>query len=80
MTDASISPFRRHMIEGVTVHNFAPKTQRYIHLVGTSPASRAIPDTASHEDLRLFQLHLAEDRVGAPTMDSTVSALRSFSA
>jgi len=28
--------------------------------------------------LRLFQLHLAENRVGAPTINSTVSALRFF--
>src|SRR5271163_3666856 len=36
------------------------------------------PDTASNEDLRLFRLHLAENRVGAPTINSTISALRFF--
>jgi Phage integrase, N-terminal SAM-like domain len=33
------------------------------------------PDTAGREDLRLFQLHLTESRVGAPTINSTVSGV-----
>jgi hypothetical protein len=36
------------------------------------------PDTASNEDLRRFQLHLSEKRVGAPTINLTISALRFF--
>jgi hypothetical protein len=34
------------------------------------------PDTASNEDLRRFQLHLSEKRVGAPTINLTISGLR----
>ena len=80
MTDASISPLRRRMIEDMTVRNFAPKTQSdYIRVVRNLAGFLGqSPDTASHEDLRLFQLHLTEDRVGAPTINSTVSALRFF--
>ena len=36
------------------------------------------PDTASNEDLRLFQLHLTANRVGAATINGTVTALRFF--
>ncbi|HYN64466.1 MAG TPA: tyrosine-type recombinase/integrase, partial [Candidatus Limnocylindrales bacterium] len=36
------------------------------------------PDTATREDLRLFQLHLTEDRVRPPTINGTVTALRFF--
>ena len=45
MTDASISPLRRRMIEDMTVRNFAPKTQSdYIRVVRQPRRlSRAIP-------------------------------------
>ena len=46
MTDASISPLRRRMIEDMTVRNFAPKTQSdYIRWFGTSPAFSGNPLT-----------------------------------
>ena len=80
MTDKTIGPLQQRMIEDMSLRHFGEKTQKdYIRAVknlllflGRSP------DTASNEDLRLFQLHLAENRVGAPTMNSTVSALRFF--
>ena len=36
------------------------------------------PDTATAEDLRLFQLHLTENRVRPPSINLTVTALRFF--
>jgi integrase len=36
------------------------------------------PDTASFEDVRRFQLHLAASGVGVPTLNQTVSTLRFF--
>jgi Phage integrase, N-terminal SAM-like domain len=36
------------------------------------------PDTATVEDLRLFQLHLTETHIRPPTINGTVSALRFF--
>ena len=80
MSDESISPLRRRMIEDMSLRQFGEKTQKdYIRAVKNLAAflDRS-PDTASNEDLRLFQLHLAENRVGAPTINSTVSALRFF--
>jgi integrase/recombinase XerD len=80
MSDECISPLRRRMIEDMTVRKFTLKTQNdYIRVVknftiflGRSPA------TASNEDMRLFQLHLSKNRVGAPTINATISALRFF--
>jgi integrase/recombinase XerD len=80
MTDECISPLRQRMIEDMSLRNFGEKTQKdYIRAVKNLTAFlQRSPDTASNEDLRLFQLHLAENRVGAPTINSTVSALRFF--
>ena len=80
MSDECISPLRRRMIEDMTVRKFTLKTQNdYIRVVKnfTIFLGRS-PDTASNEDLRLFQLHLSENGVGAPTINATVSALRFF--
>jgi hypothetical protein len=37
-----------------------------------------VPDTASFEDVRRFQLHLAESGAHAPILNRAVSALRFF--
>jgi integrase/recombinase XerD len=80
MTDECISPLRQRMIEDMSLRNFGEKTQKdYIRAVKSLTIFlKRSPDTASNEDLRLFQLHLAENRVGAPTINSTISALRFF--
>jgi hypothetical protein len=62
------------MIEDMTVRKFTLKTQSdYIRVVKnfTIFLGRS-PDTASNEDLRRFQLHLNEKRVGAPTRCSAL--------
>ena len=80
MIEERISPLRRRMIEDMTVRHFASKTQHdYIRAV--MKLARFLggsPDTATNEDLRRFQLHLTENRAGAPIINSTVSALRFF--
>ena len=80
MSDECISPLRRRMIEDMTVRKFTLKTQNdYIRVVKNFTIFHGrSPDTASNEDLRLFQLHLSENRVGAPTINFTISALRFF--
>src|SRR5882762_2239315 len=80
MTDKTIGPLQQRMIEDMSLRHFGEKTQKdYIRAVKnlTIFLGRS-SDTASNEDLRQFQLHLAENRVGAPTINSTVSALRFF--
>ena len=80
MTDERISPLRRRMIEDMSLRHFAEKTQKdYIRAVKTLTIFLGrSPDTATAEDLRLFQLHLTESRVRPPTINFTVTALRFF--
>jgi integrase/recombinase XerD len=80
MTDKALSPLRRRMIEDMTIRNFAADTQRnYLRAVKNLAIFLGrSPDTATAEDLRLFQLHLTENHVRPPTINGTVSALRFF--
>ena len=75
-----ISPLRGRMIEDMTVRNFTPDTQReYIRAVKKLAALLGrSPDTATAEELRAFQLHLAKTGTTPPTMNATVTALRFF--
>jgi integrase/recombinase XerD len=80
MTDEAMSPLRRRMIEDMTVRHFAADTQRnYLRAVKNLAIFLGrSPDTATAEDLRLFQLHLTEAHVRPPTINGTVTALRFF--
>jgi integrase/recombinase XerD len=80
MTETAISPLRRRMIEDMTVRNFLETTQKdYIrHVKNLTAFLGRAPDTATAEDLRLYQLHLTDTGVGPPTINSAVSALRFF--
>jgi integrase/recombinase XerD len=80
MTDEATSPLRRRMIEDMTVRNFAADTQRnYLRAVKNLAIFLGrSPDTATAEDLRLFQLHLTETHLRPPTINGTVTALRFF--
>ena len=80
MTEQAISPLRRRMIEDMTIRKLAPKTQQgYIRTVKDFAAFLGrSPDRASVEDVRRFQLHLAESGAHTPILNHTVSALRFF--
>src|SRR6266481_320752 len=80
MTDQAMSPLRRRMIEDMTIRKFAPKTQHdYVQRVKNFAAFLGrSPDTASFEDVRRYQLHLAASGVGVPTLNQTVATLRFF--
>ena len=78
MTDDTISPLRRRMIEDMTVRGFTACTQRgYIAAVRrfTIFLGRS-PDQATAEDLRRFQLQMRLAGASATTMNAAVSALR----
>ncbi len=70
MTDQSISPLRRRMIEDMTVRGFTPATQRgylrgvrdFTALLGRSP------DQAEVEDLRCYRLEMRSRRASATGM------------
>lgn len=75
-----ISPLRARMIEDMCVRGFSPATQRgYIRGVKMLAAflDRS-PDTATVEDLRTFQRHLAATGVTPGVQNMTVSGLRFF--
>src|SRR3954452_5012837 len=80
MTEMAISPLRLRMIEDMTVRNFVEKTRNdYIRQVKNLTAFLGrSPDTATAEDLRLYQLHLTEAGVRSPSINAAVSALRFF--
>ena len=80
MSDKPISPLRRRMIEDMTVRNFSEKTRTdYIRHIKTVTAFLGrSPDTATAEDLRRFQLHQTKSGSRAPSINSSVSALRFF--
>ena len=79
-TDQAMSPLRRRMIEDMTIRKLAPKIQQgYTRTVKdfTGFLGRS-PDTASFEDVRRFQLHLAANGAPTPILNHTVSALWFF--
>ena len=80
MTDEAMSPLRRRMIEDMTIRKLAPKTQHdYVQRVKNFAAFLGrSPDTASFEDVRRYQLHLAASGAGVPTRNQNVATLRFF--
>lgn len=75
-----ISPLRARMIEDMRVHNFSLATQRgYIRAVKLLAAFLGrSPDTATAEEVRAFQRHLAATGFTPGTQNMTVSGLRFF--
>ena len=80
MTDKAISPLRQRMIEDMTIRKLTPKTQHdYVQRVKNFATFLGCsPDTASFEDVRRYQLHLATSGAGVPTLNQSVSTLRFF--
>jgi integrase/recombinase XerD len=73
-----VSALRERMIEDMTVRGIGAKTRHdYVRHVRTFAAfiGRS-PDTTTPEEVRRFQLHQTETGVGAPSINSAVSALR----
>jgi len=76
----SNSPLRQRMIDDMTLRKLSPKTQSgYIRAVKnfTRYLGRS-PDTATAEDLRLYQLHLVSTGVSSGALNATITALRFF--
>ena len=76
----TISPLRQRMIDDMTMRRISRNTQQtYIRAVKnfTQFLGRS-PDTATAEDFRLFQLHLAQNKVSNSSINGTISGLRFF--
>ena len=82
MTDnpKAISPLRQRMIDDMTARRFKEKVQKdYVrHIRNFAAFLGRSPDMATSEDLRRFQLHLAQQQIGAPTINAAIAALRFF--
>src|SRR5213592_67708 len=68
------------MTDEMTIRKLAPKTQHdYVQRIKNFAVFLGrSPDTASFEDVRRYQLHLAASGVGVPTINQTISTLRFF--
>jgi len=75
-----ISPLRARMIEDMSVRSFKEDTRRdYVrHVRAFAAFIGRSPDTATAEELRLFQLHQTQSGLQPPSINSAVSALRFF--
>jgi len=75
-----ISPLRQRMIDDMTARRFSEATQRdYVrHVRNFAAFLGRSPDVATSEDLRRFQLRMAQQRIGAATVNAAVAALRFF--
>src|ERR1044072_4636187 len=75
-----ISPLRARMIEDMSVRGFMEVTRRdYVrHVRAFAAFIGRSPDTATAEELRLFQLHQRQNGLQPPSINSAVAALRFF--
>jgi integrase/recombinase XerD len=79
-SNQSISPLRQRMIDDMSLRKLKPGTQTaYLRaVVKLTRFLRRSPDSATPEDLRQFQLHLATSGVSSKTINATITALRFF--
>ena len=75
-----ISPLRARMIEDMSVRGFKEDTRRdYVrHVRAFAAFIGRSPDTATAEELRLFQLHQTQSGLQPPSINNAVLALRFF--
>jgi site-specific recombinase XerD len=77
---AAVSPLRQRMLDDMRMRKFGEKTQLdYVRAVRnfTKYLGR-LPDTASVEDLRNYQLHLVDHGISPASLNSTISGLKFF--
>jgi len=77
MSTTTHSQLRQRMIEDMSLRNLAPRTQE-AYIRGCRKLAeflRRSPDTATAEDIRLFQLHLAEQGVSICTRNRTMTGV-----
>ena len=82
MTDTtqSISPLRQRMIEDMRMRKLSPKTQAgYIRAVRQFARYLGrLPDTATVEDLRNYQLHLVDHGISPISLNAAITGLKFF--
>jgi hypothetical protein len=80
MLDKPISRLRQRMIDDMTARRFKEKVQKdYVRHVRTFAAFLGrSPDTATSEELRRYQLHLAKQQISPGSINAAIAALRFF--
>ena len=80
MSNKPISPLRQRMIDDMRARRFSEDTQRdYVRKVRNFAAFLGqSPDTATKEDLRRFQLHMAQLQISPGSINAAIAALRFF--
>ena len=80
MSDKPISPLRQRMIDDMTARRFSEATQKdYVRNVRNFTAFLGrSPETATSDDLRRFQLHMAQQQVSPWSINAAIAALRFF--
>ena len=73
MSDKPISPLRQRMIDDMTARRFSERVQKaYVRHVRTFAAFLGrSPDTATSEDLRRFQLHMAQQEISSGALSTS---------
>jgi site-specific recombinase XerD len=76
----AISPLRQRMLDDMAMRKLSEKTQvQYLRAVhGLAAYLHRSPDTATAEELRLYQLYLVERGMSAVTLNTRITALRFF--
>jgi integrase/recombinase XerD len=79
-SNQTISPLRQRMIDDMSLRKMQPRTQQaYIRAVKKLAGFLGhSPRTATAEDLRQFQLHLAGNGVSSKTINATITGLKFF--
>jgi integrase/recombinase XerD len=80
MSAKPINPLRQRLIDDMTARRYSEKVQKaYVRHVRTFAAflSRS-PDTATSDDLRRFQLHMAQQQISPGSINAAIGALRFF--
>jgi site-specific recombinase XerD len=80
MTEEAINPLRRRMIEDMTIRNFDQRTQQtYIRSVRSCCRyCDRQPGELTFEDVRQYQLHLAQSGLAPASINGAMVALRFF--
>ena len=80
MSNKPISPLRQRMLDDMTARRFGEDTQRdYVrHVRNFTAFLGRSPDTATSEDLRRYQLHLAKQQISPGSINAAGTALRFF--
>ena len=80
MPDKPISPLRQRLIDDMTARRYSEKVQKaYVRQVRTFAAFLGrSPETTTSDDLRRFQLHMAQQQISPGSTNAAIAALRFF--